>query len=297
MRPSRSRESSVEEDLARLLLDRPPVPITPQRESKAPKRPSYLPRDGSLVVSRRCRIVYRPDTGWYLLTLIPERAGQLVVPRWVLPSKSMEQIEREIARTPRPVFRISGETTIYDGRAFILLRKVSIARSRRSRPPKRAATEPKPPSEAGTAAPKREPKDEPSTPDAIIKQLRRDLPGRPILLPTKGQKIHRAPSVAPTRGAEQLEEDRGEMRIDRLVTVRGDPAGEWMEVRFEADNTLQDQPLRLLPCKLLAEAERIVAEEKRETIRLRISGVITEYKHHRYLLLRKVLREREMGQF
>ncbi len=231
------------------------------------------------------------------MTPIGERGGQKVVPRWVLPSKALEQIESEIARTPGATFRVSGETTVYDDRAFILLKKVSIVRARRPSPPKRTGDEGGTSSDVRPPASKPAEKPHPSSPDAIIRELRRDLPGRPILLPSERQEIRRAPSVAPTARVEQLEEDRGEMRIDRLVTVKGDPKGEWMEARFEADNTLQDQPLRLLPCKLLTEAERIVSEEERKIIRLRISGVITEYKNHRYLLLRKVIREREMGQF
>ena len=60
--------------------------------------------------------------------------------------------------------------------------------------------------------------------------------------------------------------------------------------RFESDNTLADEPIRLLPCKLLQKA-------KRRGGRLRISGEITRYQGRRYLLLRKVLPERRMGQF
>ena len=55
--------------------------------------------------------------------------------------------------------------------------------------------------------------------------------------------------------------------------------------------------MRLLPGKVLEEAQNTVSAEKHTIVRLRITGVISQYKNRRYLLLRKALRERELGQF
>ena len=296
-RPLAKQASDVREELARMLLDRPPVPITKPRGFKPKPTPSYLPACGTPVIDRRCWIVYRPDTGWYLLTFVPKKRGEAVLPRWVLPSKWLQEAEPIIARTPGTIFRVSGETTVYRDRTFILLRKIMIEppRKKKANPAVKAqkktpAVQPAP-SEAEPAPP------DASAPDAIIRNLMRDRPGKPILVSAERGEVLPAPSVAPSGNVQQLDEDRGNMRIDRLVTIVFDDANEWMEARFESDNTLQDQPIRLLPCYLLEQAESIIAAEKRKYVHMKISGQITHYKKHRYLLLRKVLRQSQLGQF
>ena len=89
------------------------------------------------------------------------------------------------------------------------------------------------------------------------------------------------------------------MRIDRLVSFEFDAQDQWWLARFESDNTLQDQPVRLLPCKLLELAEKDTGYHARgqKTYRARVSGVLTRYEGWRYLLLRKLVKEREMGAF
>jgi hypothetical protein len=90
-------------------------------------------------------------------------------------------------------------------------------------------------------------------------------------------------------------------------------------VRFYADNTLQEPPLRLLPCTELERATKaasganapaankpasgvntaannMAAGSPTTTKKFRISGELSEYKGRRYLLLRKVQVERDMGQ-
>jgi len=277
-----------------LLLDRPPVPITPPQEAPRVRRRPPAPRGP--IISRRCRIVYRPDTGWYLLTFLPERKGQPVQPRWVLPSQLLERTEPLVAARPAAVFKVSGEAIDYRGRSFILLRSVRLLDAP-ARPRARAAAETPQPAEPPHKAQVDQARRNADSQDEILRRMLRDRPGRPVLLPTERGRVMRAESIAPAAVREQLNEDRGEMRIDRLVTIFPDEAGEWWEARFESDNTLQDQPMRLLPCRKLREAERLVAARKQKTLRLRITGQITQYKGRRYLLLRKLLPERDMGQF
>ena len=85
--------------------------------------------------------------------------------------------------------------------------------------------------------------------------------------------------------------------IDRLVRVVRDADDGWMTVRFESDNTLQDPPMRLLPCRMLERAEQLAAGKARQTDILRVSGEVYQYKGNNYLLLRKVLPQRDMKQF
>jgi len=287
---------STAQQLRQLLLDRPPVPITPPQEAPRVRRRPPAPRGP--IISRRCRIVYRPDTGWYLLTFLSERKGQAVQPLWVLPSQLLERIEPLVAARPAAVFKVSGEAIDYRGRSFILLRSVRLLDApERPRGRAGAAADTPRPAESPHKAQASPATQSADSQDEILRRMKNDRPGRPVLLPTERGKVARAESVAPAAGREQLNEDRGEMRIDRLVTIFPDEAGEWWQGRFESDNTLQDQPMRLLPCRKLQEAERLVAARKRKTLRLRITGQITQYKGRQYLLLRKLLPERDMGQF
>lgn len=329
-RPS-SLDPGREDELNRLLLDRPPVPITKPRDYTRPPHQPDLPVPGSVVVNRLCRITYRPDTGWYLLTFLPpatdkpaagtaagagRQAGAWVTtPRWVLPSKWLEAIERNLAGRQSGLFEVTGETTVYKGRVFICLRNVK--RSRRDDAPPTAR--PVAPGQAGRAGlagaaltarpavgrPATRPavasrpfKAIPTHAGAVAARLLADRPGRPVDVPQDSGPVKAAPSVAPA-GAGQLDEDRGEVRADRTAVIELDADGRWWQARFISDNTLQDQPVRLLPCKLLEVAVRQAARYRRagKTARMKISGVISRYKGMQYMLLRKVVVDRDMGQF
>ncbi len=140
---------------------------------------------------------------------------------------------------------------------------------------------------------------EPAGSDEVLKALRRDKLGKPVL-PTVRAKTRRPnePSVAPLPKAKVLSPGRGWTVVDRLVTVAPPKRGQWMQIRFESDNTLREPPMQLLPCSILRRAELVAAAaEKGKTVRLRISGVVTFYRGKRFLLLRKALVERNMGRF
>ncbi len=140
---------------------------------------------------------------------------------------------------------------------------------------------------------------EPAASDDILRALRRDRLGKPIVpvvRPKTGPPNE--PSVAPVPKGKVLSPGRGWAVVDRLVTVMPAGRGQWMQVRFESDNTLREPPMRLLPCGMLRKAELLAAAaEKGKTVRLRISGVITFYRGKRFLLLRKALLERDLGRF
>jgi len=297
------------QELGQMLLERPDVPVTAPQEAPPPPEELALPACGSAVVNRRCRIEYRSDAGWYLLTLLPRRSGEQVYPRWVLPSEFLPAIEQALAENPRASFRVSGETTCYHGRVFILLREVMV-----DRPPDPDATDssaqesppapdsaPEPTSREGTradedtnAAEGPDPTD--GAQDEILAALLSDRPGKPLAAEPRRQSVAPAASVAPA-DRPQLSEDRGQMRVDRLIVMVRDESDQWWEARFESDNTLQDQPVRLLPCRLLERAEKLVAAGAHEVVRLRVSGELIDHAGCRYMLLRKVLVQHDMGQF
>ena len=290
----------TEEQLRRLLLEREEVPLTkPKQEAAGPVRPA-LPPDGSLVVARRCRIFRDPRTGWMVAEFEPE-AGRADEPsRWLLPCERLEKMEAALAEAPGAVFRVSGETTVYGGRPFFLVSRdpVVLAPSRPA-PVAPAPAEPPPPppppvpEQATTEPAATQPTTQPAGPTSedILRRLMQDEPGRPMDITSFQPKpVDPAPSVAPVAPRETpLTAGPGELVVDRVVTVAEESPGGWKEARFKSDNTLREPPMRLLPCRMLEEAERTGGE-------LRVSGVVTAYKGKRYLLLRKVMRERDMGQ-
>ncbi|MHC4295509.1 MAG: hypothetical protein ACYSTL_07975 [Planctomycetota bacterium] len=294
-------ETALEDQLTRMLLERPPVPVTKSREAP-PESPATHPLPHPFA-ERRCRIEYSSETGWYRLTFLARPPGEYVRYRWILPSQLLAEIEPIIQRTPGAVFYVSGEPTTYKDREFVMLVSASVEHpAARTPEPPPAAPEPQKPSPAApepakltdVSAP--DPGDSASQ-DVILQQLLRRRPAKPVVVPYDPVEVTISESVAPAAGRPQLDEDRGDMRIDRLVTVVFNSEEQWWEARFRSDNTLQDQPIRLLPCKLLEDAEKTTTSAKRITIPVRITGEVTRYKGREYLLLRKVLRERDMGQF
>ena len=134
------------------------------------------------------------------------------------------------------------------------------------------------PSTAPTAAPGSEGMDE------IIKALRDDRAERSVAAT--------GPATGATTKA-SLPTGRGPTVIDRLVRLTPEPKKPWMLARFEADNTLHQPPLRLLPCRMLEIAEQTASRSRV----LRVTGRIYVYKGRRYLLLLKVLSERDLQRF
>jgi len=303
-----------------MLLDRPEVPITRPRNYRAPEEAPDLPEEGALVIDRTCR-AERDASGWVLLTFDTPPGAREETPRWALPCALLEALESVMDSTPRTAFRISGESTLYDGRSFLLLRKVTVLSSadEETASPPQAASQPAPAATqpagaaksetAGPAAsrpaatqPASQPKGKapvgPSSED-VMRELLREKPGKPVIVPKDNLQnvAGTEPSVAPIPKEQPLAAGRGDMAVDRLVTLAPVGIGRWLQVSFESDNTLREPPLRLLPCENLGRAEVLAAQGLGRAVRLRITGEITRYKGRRYLLLRKILTERDLGQF
>ena len=325
-----SGEDLSEAELRKLMLRRQEVPSTePDRELER-ETEMELPAAGSMVVARKCRLRPDPTTGWVVLEFLPEEGRRRETSRWALPSRRLEKMEAVAAAEPESVFRISGRTTIYQGRPFLLITTSPLLVSSGAADAEPEASEDAPeaePVEAGPAevVPERTPETDeaevaaedvapdgaedaedaesattrpaeetaasgedvgPSA-DEMFEALMRDRPGRPIdpggYTPVEAVEL---PSVAPGGGRE-LVTVAPSVIVNRLVRIPpAGPAG-WQEVRFRSDNTLRRPPMRLLPCGQLEEAEKLGGP-------LRVSGVVTVYKGRKYLLLRKVIRQRDM---
>ena len=257
------RAQSTDADSAAGLLDRPESPLIEAREGP-PTPKSKLPAERSLVINRKARLELDKKAGWYRVTFVSEAGKPDEAPRFVLLNTRMERIEEILQEHPDIVFTISGETTNYDKKAFLLIR-LAVAEI----PPK-AATQPAAiPASAPAVAPATMPADpkhvatgpgaatkkaKSTDPDSIIRAMLEERPGTPVLAPSEtSSEIVAQPSVAPLPEAVkiQLPTMFGTMLNDRIVRLAQDQDG-WRIVRFETDNTLQEQPIRVLPNAKLA---------------------------------------------
>ncbi len=297
-------DASTTRPARRMLLDRPPVPVTePTVARRRPDRPEPPAREGTMVVDRLARLEYHPETGWYLTRFAdePDRPDQ--PPRWVLPCRLLQRMERIHADTPDAWFRVSGETTTQDAKAYVLPRKVIVVARRSGEPaPNRSPAvtpDTRPADDEDESGPDR-PTPKPGSAADVAERLLSQRPGRPVLTPVEDPtpSADEGESVAPPAQGRTLPPGRGRMVVDRLVRIEPGSAKKWMRAVFEADNTLREPPMRMLPCRLLDDAERLARSARLAGgLRLRVSGEMTFYKGRRYLLLRKMMREREMDQF
>ena len=282
-------------------LDAKPAGLIKSKTYKPPpKEPPKLPDEGSKVVDRLCRIIVEPKSGWVLVRFPAEGNRSAIRPRWALPNQTLEIIEARHAANPKLRFRISGEMTVYDKNSFILIRRVSIVEPEAKKPepktpapktqPKpKAGSETKPAGETKPAA-DTQPAAEPSSSD-LMKAMLAEKNATPVIPPRRKTKIDAAKvkSVAPGAKGDVIQPATARLIVDRLMTIMKTDNARWRQATFEADNTLREPPVILLPCRLLA-----YAEVQPPSATLRITGEITNYKGKRYMLLRKVLIEREM---
>lgn len=134
--------------------------------------------------------------------------------------------------------------------------------------------------------------------DLLIKQLLMEKPSRPIMgeVPSEQPPVDTQPAAAPPELASPIPLPPGSIIADRLGRLAKDTeTGAWT-FHFESEkNVLREPPIRLLPNRLLEYMEEVSDSGRRAGIKFYISGEVTEYRGARFLLLRKVLVEREMG--
>lgn len=325
-----------QDDIGRILTDRPAVPVSPARGLARPKvAKPVLPVEGTSVSSRRCKLEPEPRTGWLLVKFI-DSATPLDTQRRALPCQYLEAMEGVLQKAPATTFVVSGETFVCDNRAYILLTKVLIESAGPSALPEPSnpaggvgaasvpATRP-----AGATSPAPASASAPAQTrpvgraDAIVNELLGSQ-RRPVLLAVDQPKAAPPPSVAPA-GYLELPAEESTVVADRTVRILQEPGTTWYLACFNSDNTLQEPPYRILPCELLQQAAkaRQSADENLQkpgpqdmtprlgrmptvkekdvaipsTTRYRVSGEIKQYKGRKYLLMRKRLPERDMGQF
>ena len=288
----------TEEEITRRLREEQTVPVTPPRGWQ-PRRVQIksLPPEGTRVINHLCRIAREKNSDWLVATFVNTRHQPWQAPRRLLPCRLLERIEDILAKDPNRRFRISGETTIDLKHAYLLLQQASEVDD--DKPPKpRTVREEKP--AAGKAKASNSavrPADQESTTD-LRKALLEDAPGRAVrvaLAPerTKSENVN---SIAPA-GKTPFSHGKKNLVVDRIVRIVKCRDGKGWEAHFQSDNTLREPPLLIHPNMMLVRAQTLRRTMGLADLELRVSGQITYYRGKRFLLLRKLLRQRNMGQF
>lgn len=138
----------------------------------------------------------------------------------------------------------------------------------------------------------------PSQPSAsdILEEFQKERPVNLPVLPQDEDLVSRralGESLVPVVGGPNLPE--GYIIVDRAGRLTRDEA--WWTFSFEADDgTTPDRPIRLLPNRSLEFMIHNSAGGAKSVVFL-ITGEVTEFKNVNYLLVRKFLVRRDMGNF
>jgi len=295
-------ETAAEDEQGRLLTDGE-VPVSDPVGSPPADTGPKLPLNASPVVNRRCMLAREPKTDWAVIRLLDDETdGKETVYRWAMPTRILEEMEKIVADRPDAIFRVSGENIISSGRPFLLIRKATVMVQ--PAPAEPADDEDAPaddPADGSTDEPTDEPDDEPGSSSDVGERLLEEGAGAPVLPPSRDvyEDQDQPPSQAPVDEQEVLHPGVGHMVVSRRVIILPVGQGNWLEAVFEADNAGNEPPLRLLPCAILpppAGGETGAALSK-PIKRYIVTGEITQYRDRRYLLLRKAIPMRDMGEF
>jgi hypothetical protein len=287
-----------------------------------PTSPRLRPRydDGQGLIDQLVAID-RDEMGWLIATFLRDPRddnGNLPTIR-LLQCPMLEAMEAELAEHPGAIFQISGEAALFGGEAYFMLRRASVWEGPRPEAAGRTASgepadiEPEalPAVPVATATSKPDatlsetiaetagPSGETPSTDDLMAELMADQPGRavPTPTPTPEESLREVTeSVAPAAG-KPLPIGERDLVADRTVRIVRSDDGRWWEVRFVGDNTLREPPMRALPSGLLAKAIGLMREIGAADMRFRVTGEVLRYKQRRYILLRRLLIERDMGQF
>ncbi len=264
-----------------------------------------------MVTNHLCRIAKEKNSNWLVATFVNTRHQPWQAPRRLLPCRLLERIEDILAKNPKRQFRISGETTIDLKHAYLLLQQVSVVEDDETDEPRTGQTGQKnlSPDEKAKAAKgsvasasgtdgNSEDQRTPDSTGDLRKALLKDDPGRAVRVAPAPErtKTENVRSVAPA-GDKPFSHGKKDLVVDRIVRIIKSQDGDWWEAHFQSDNTLREPPLRIHPSLMLVRAKSLSRAMGLADLKLRISGQITYYRGRRFLLLRKLLKQRNMGQF
>ena len=133
--------------------------------------------------------------------------------------------------------------------------------------------------------------------DDVLREFQEDRPMAEPILPkaSDDELIVRGSADAGDRSGPRLRLPDGYFLVDRVGWLMQD--GPWWVFTFTADNhpdVAPNPPMKLLPNRML---ERMLRESQGATQRVEfiVPGEVTDFRGENYLLLRKLMRKRDMG--
>ncbi len=288
----------TEEEITRRLREEPIVPVTLPRGWRGRRvKIKSLPPEGTFVTNHLCRIAREKNSDWLVATFVNTRHQPWQAPRRLLPCRLLERLEDILAKDPNKRFRISGETTIDLKHAYLFLQQVSMVDDDKTSKPRTARGKNPSDGKVKTSKGPVRPVDQEST-TKLREALLEDAPPQAVrVAPAPDQtKDENIISVAPA-GKSPFSHGKKNLVVDRIVRIVKCRDGKGWEAHFQSDNTLREPPLRIHPSLMLVRAQVLSRTQGLADLELRVSGQITYYRGKRFLLLRKLLRQRNMGQF
>ena len=290
--------------------------------------------EGYVIGARPARI--KSDGDWQVAYLIPQEGMPETPPLRLLPNQYLEMIETVLADAGTTTqFLLTGRVTEFQGVNYLLVEHIAqlMPSSLATKPaPAKPSTAP---AEAGNdstasrpagsdAAPgqaTRPASDREPSAEEVIRKLMQTEPARALVIPrervekpaasmpaaAEKSKLpaslfepERAPAPATPPAGDAAKEgitwSESTWLIDQLGRVV--PAGgAWWSLAFEnRGQEANRRPVRLLPNRLLETAIALSGGGTRGVV-FSISGEVTTYRGQNYLMIRKVLVRRDMGNF
>lgn len=302
--PTYSRVEKIPEELfddsrrSVILLPSTPGEVgRPAEDRSQGARKRILPEtpllpEGYVVASREARIETEGD--WLVAHLRKSTDLPDGPPLRILPNQQLSMLRAVLKQSPPPTsFLMTGRITEFMGANYILLENIEevCADGAEAGAPAEAA----PQSTPADATRDREP-----TAEEILRQLLSRPTRRSVALPQLTQIIQGDDGRAVT--TESRPEEPGAaagllperaMLVDRVGRVV--PGDKWWTLVFEnRGRQAADQPIRLLPSRLLESAISLSRGGTQAPVFI-VSGEVTTYESRNYLLLRKVLVQRQVG--
>ncbi|MGD0461846.1 MAG: hypothetical protein ABSB74_05090 [Tepidisphaeraceae bacterium] len=240
-----------------------------------PVAPPQLLREGSDVIARRGYLQKLPDGPYSQIAFVDDPSQPKLAPMLVLPNLQLMSMEDAGSATRQNlIFAVSGTTTEYKGKNYILLEPGPEDVSRQI-----PQLDMPPASQQG-----------PVSADQMLSDMLA-ASSQPAGLPPpsaepSADRASGSGALPPKAPLVNVLRERSQV-FDRVARLSRSPDGIQEQITLESDGTaLQDPPLILLPNLKLVALEGAAADRD---ARFRVTGMVTEYRGRNYILLQKVV--------
>jgi len=280
---------------------------------KVPTHQRRLP-EGYVLGSRRARIERQGE--WLVAILEPAKGMPNAPPLRLLPSETLEMIEAVLSESTEPItFLLTGRVTEFQSVNYLLVEHVAQVQRVSGREGNHSrdvsATSPTEVQAARQSAAPGSAKgrdhakaSQPPTAEEVAEELMAMEPVRALVVPRTGQSdrpAEKAPSGEAASASGTVNDavgdwPEGTLLADRVGRVMAGDDGWWMLAFEDPGLNARLKPIRLLPNRLL-ETALSLSEGGTRGVVFQVSGEVCVYRGVRYLLLRKVLVRRDLGNF